>query len=121
MAYARVLVVDDQGPYRAALAAVVEESEGFVLVGAASSGEESLVVAAEVHPDMVLLDVNLPGIDGMEVARRLTSGQAGPIVMLLSTYGEDEFDLTGCGASAYVEKAAFGPDRLSALWAATIC
>jgi DNA-binding NarL/FixJ family response regulator len=114
----RVLIVDDQALFRGAMSAVVEETDGFVVVGLASSGEESLTAAAKVHPDLVLMDVNLPGIDGIEATRRLTSASPSPVVLLLSTYEEDQFDLDGCGATAYVAKAAFGPDRLSATWAA---
>ena len=112
----RVLIVDDQEPFRRAMGAVVEETEGFVVVGAAASGEESLAMAAELLPDLVLMDVALPGIDGIEATRRLTAGVDGPVVVLLSTYDHDQFDHDGCGAASYVAKAAFGPDRLSAAW-----
>ena len=114
----RVLVVDDQEPFRRAMAAVVEETEGFVVVGAVASGEDSLVAVAELAPDLVLMDVNLPGIDGIEATRRLRSNGAGPVVVLLSTYDEDEFEFEGSGAAAYVTKAAFGPERLAEEWAA---
>ncbi len=114
----RVLVVDDQEPFRRAMAAVVRETEGFVVVGSATTGEESLAVAADLEPHLVLMDVNLPGIDGIEASRRLTARPGGPVVVLLSTYDADEFDISGSGAAAYVAKAAFGPDRLSAAWAA---
>jgi CheY-like chemotaxis protein len=113
----RVLIVDDQEPYRRAMGAVVDETDGFAQVGAVTSGEESLVAAARLRPDLVLMDVNLPGMDGIEATRRLTADPDGPVVVLLSTYDEDQFDLDGCGAAAYVGKAAFGPDRLSAAWA----
>ena len=109
----RVLVVDDQDAYRRAMAAVVEETPGFVVVGSAASGEESLVVARELDPDLVLLDVNLPGMSGVEAAAHLSSG---PVVVLLSTYDEDEFDSSGCGAAAYVSKSAFSPERLQHVW-----
>jgi two-component system response regulator AlgR len=112
----RVLIVDDQEPYRRAMAAVVEETDGFVVVGSATTGEESLAAAAELDPDLVLMDVNLPGIDGIEAARRLAAAPHGPVVVLLSTYDEDHVDLGGSGAAAYVAKAAFGPDRLSEAW-----
>jgi two-component system response regulator AlgR len=109
----RVLVVDDQDAYRRAMTAVVEETPGFAVVGSAASGEECLTVAQELAPDLVLMDVNLPGMDGVEAAARL-SGTA--VVVLLSTYDEDEFDSAGCGAAAYVSKAAFSPERLAQVW-----
>ncbi len=120
MAVVRVLVVDDQAPFLRAMSSVVEETPGFEVVGQALSGEESLVVAAELLPDMVLMDVNLPGIDGLEATRRLRVGDCPPVVLLLSTYDEDvgaQF-VAECGAAAYVTKSAFGPDRLQAVWRA---
>jgi DNA-binding NarL/FixJ family response regulator len=114
----RVLIVDDQEPFRRAMGAVVEETDGFVVVGSAASGEESLAKSAELSPDLVLMDVNMPGIDGIEASRRLSEPPDGPVVVLLSTYDEDEFDIDDCGAAAYVAKAAFGPDRLSDAWTA---
>lgn len=116
MAEVRVLIVDDQEPFRRAMAAVVDATDGFTVVGSATTGEESLVASAELGPDLVLMDVNLPGIDGIEATRRLLAGPAAPVVVLLSTYDEDQVDAAGCGAAAYVPKAAFGPDRLSAVW-----
>ena len=118
MTEVRVVVVDDQEPFRRALAAVVAETEGFVVVASTSSGEESLLAVSRLRPDLVLMDVNLPGIDGIEACRRITRGAEPPIVMLLSTYEQDEFDIDGCGAGAYLAKASFGPDRLAAAWAA---
>jgi CheY-like chemotaxis protein len=113
----RVLVVDDQEPFRKAMTAVVQETAGFHVVGLATTGEESLTAVTELGPDLVLLDVNLPGIDGIETARRLTSaGTNRPVVILLSTYDEEEFDLAGSGATAYLAKSALSPDRLSAAW-----
>ena len=108
-----VLVVDDQEPFRRAMAAVVEETDGFVVVGAVASGEESLVAAEELAPELVLMDVNLPGIDGIEATRQIRQAPDAPVVILLSTYDEDEFDRSGCGAAAYVSKASFSPDRLA--------
>ena len=112
----RVLVVDDQEPFRRAMSAVVDETDGFVVVGSAHSGEESLAMATELRPDLVLMDVNLPGIDGIEAARSLTADPDGPVVVLLSTYDVDQVDLEGSGAAAYLAKADLGPDRLSAAW-----
>jgi DNA-binding NarL/FixJ family response regulator len=114
----RVLVVDDQEPFRRAMARVVEETAGFVVVGSAASGEESLRVAAALKPQLVLMDVNLPGIDGIEASRRLTRGADAPVVLLLSTYDEDTFDLDGCGSAGYLAKETFGPERLQEAWTA---
>ena len=111
-----MLVVDDQEPFRRAMTTVVEVTDGFVVVGSAATGEESLDTATTVRPDLVLMDVNLPGIDGLEASRRLTGSGAAPVVVLLSTYDEDQLDVAGSGAAAYVPKATFGPDRLAELW-----
>jgi CheY-like chemotaxis protein len=114
----RVLVVDDQDPFRRAMAAVVEETDGFVVVGSVASGEDSLTAVAELAPDLVLMDVNLPGIDGIEATRALRANGDGPVVVLLSTYDAEEFDLKGSGAASYVAKASFGPERLVEAWLA---
>jgi DNA-binding NarL/FixJ family response regulator len=119
MADVRVLVVDDQEPFRVAMRSVVDATDGFVVVGSATTGEEALEAVAALRPDLVLMDVNLPGIDGIEVTRRLTAPASAPVVILLSTYDEEHVELDGCGATAYVAKAAFGPDRLLAAWSPT--
>ena len=117
----RVLVVDDQALFRRVMSAVVAETEGFVLVGSAASGEESIVTAGRLRPDLILMDVNLPGIDGMEVTRRLRADSMAAAVVLLSTYDEDDWDgqAQECGAVAYIAKSAFGPDTLAEVWAVT--
>ena len=117
MSEVRVLVVDDQEPYRRAMAAVVDATEGFVVVGTSGTGEESLVAVPELRPCLVLMDVNLPGISGVEAAKRLQDAEGDrPVVVLLSTYDEDEFDRSAAGAAAYVSKAAFSPERLVQVW-----
>lgn len=120
MTVVRVLLVDDQAPFLRAMGAVVEETAGFEVVGEASSGEESILAAAELRPDLVVMDVNLPGIDGLESTRQLRASESPPVVLLLSTYDEDAGDhfIAECGAAAYVTKSAFGPDGLREAWAA---
>jgi DNA-binding NarL/FixJ family response regulator len=114
----RVLVVDDQAPFRRAMRSVVEETDGFEVVGEAESGEASLEAAATLAPDLVLMDVHLPGIDGLEATRRLAALPAAPVVLLLSTYDDDAGVgfVAESGAAGYVTKSAFGPDRLEAAW-----
>lgn len=117
MTAVRVLVVDDQEPYRLAIAAVVAETDGFVVVESVKTAEDALDAVTRLRPGLVLMDVNLPGIDGIEAARRMALAADPPVVVLLSTYDEEDFEITGCGA-AYVPKAVFGPDRLTAAWQA---
>ena len=118
MTAVRVLLVDDRAEFLRAMVSVVQETPGFEVAGQASSGEESLLAAAELLPDLVLMDVNLPGIDGLEATRRLRGRVPAPVVLLLSTYDEDagEQFLAESGAAAYVTKSAFGPDRLQQAW-----
>jgi DNA-binding NarL/FixJ family response regulator len=117
----RVLIVDDQEPFRLAARMVVDITDGFEVVGEAETGEDSVTMAAELKPDLVLMDVNLPGINGLDATRQILSdGGASVVVLLLSTYEEEEYAprAAECGAAAYIPKAVFGPDRLEAAWAA---
>jgi DNA-binding NarL/FixJ family response regulator len=116
----RVLIVDDQQPFRLAARMVVDATDGFEVVGEAESGEASVEMARELSPDLVLMDVNLPGINGLDATRQILAEHADPvIVLLLSTYEEEEYAprAAECGAAAYIPKAVFGPDRLEAAWA----
>jgi CheY-like chemotaxis protein len=114
----RVFVVDDHEPFRGAVVAMVAEIEGFVVVGSAESGERSLEVIARTPVDLVLMDVSLPGMSGIEAARLLTARPGAPMVVLLSTYDEGELDYYGSGAVAYVNKSVFSASRLVELWTA---
>lgn len=119
MADVRVLVVDDQEPFRDAVAAVIGVTDGFVLIGSAVDGETSLVEVGRHRPDLVLMDVHLPGINGIEATRRIRAQAGAPAVVLVSTYelGDLGEDALRCGAEAYLAKADFGADRLREIWA----
>lgn len=117
----RVLIVDDQEPFRLAARMVVEATEGFEVVGEAETGEASVAMARDLVPDLVLMDVNLPGINGLDATRQiLAEGGGAVVVLLLSTYEEEEYAprAVECGAAAYIPKGIFGPDRLEQAWAA---
>ena len=117
----RVLIVDDQEPFRMAARLVVEATDGFEVVGEAETGELSVEMARDLSPDLVLMDVNLPGINGLDATRQILSDHSDSVVvLLLSTYEEEEYAprAAECGASAYIPKAVFGPDRLEQAWAA---
>jgi len=119
----RVLIVDDQAPFRLAARMVVEATDGFEVVGEAESGEASVEMAQELDPDLVLMDVNLPGINGLDATRQiLQAANHRIVILLLSTYEESEYGprAAECGASAYIPKSSFEPDRLAGAWAAAI-
>jgi DNA-binding NarL/FixJ family response regulator len=111
-----VLIVDDQAPFRRAARAVVGATPGFEVVGEAESGEEAVDLAADLAPAMVLMDINLPGINGIEATRRITAARPEVVTVLLSTYREEDLpaDAGDCGAAAYVHKEEFGPTVLLA-------
>jgi DNA-binding NarL/FixJ family response regulator len=101
-----VLIVDDHPSFRAT-ARLLLESDGFDVVGEAADGASALRAADDLHPDVVLLDVNLPDLDGFEVASRLTANGAGPAVVLCSSRDAKDFGelVARSGARGFVAKA----------------
>jgi DNA-binding NarL/FixJ family response regulator len=116
-----VLVVDDQQPFRGAARALLAQCPQFQLVGEAASGEEAVELAAGVRPALVLMDINMPGIDGFEATRQLLEIHPDAVVVLCSTYSAADLpaEATTCGAQAYVEKSDLDPEILTQVWAAS--
>jgi DNA-binding NarL/FixJ family response regulator len=114
----RVLVVDDQPPFRAAARAVVDRINGFEVVGEAASGEEAVLAVADLAPHLVLMDIKMDGIDGIEATRRIHAAHPTVRVVLLSTYELADLppDARSSGAIAYVNKDEFGTRVLRRLW-----
>ena len=110
----QVLIVDDQEPFRDAARLVVELSEGFEVAGEAVSGEQSLEPVAALQPDLVLMDINLPGIDGIEATRQISEHHPDVTVLVLSTYEAVEYGprALAAGAVAFIGKSDLGPDTL---------
>jgi DNA-binding NarL/FixJ family response regulator len=111
-----VLIVDDHPSFRAS-ARTLLEAEGYEVVGEAEDGESAIRAVAELHPDLVLLDIQLPDIDGFEVAERLRELEQRPAVVLTSSRdGKDYARCIECsGARGFVPKAELSGAALSAL------
>jgi DNA-binding NarL/FixJ family response regulator len=117
----QVLIVDDQEPFRAVARTVVELTDGFEVVGEAEDGEASVRMAHELHPGLVLMDVNLPGISGLEATRQILADVATkPVVLVLSTYEAAEYgpQAEEVGAACFIPKSEFSPERLEEAWSA---
>jgi DNA-binding NarL/FixJ family response regulator len=102
----RVLVVDDQRVVRDGLAMLVDLIDGVEVVGTAGDGREAIALAHEHHPDVVLMDLRMPGLDGVEATRELRSALPETQVLVLTTYADDEslFPALQAGARGYLTK-----------------
>lgn len=112
---ASILIVDDDRRFRG-IARELLEAEGFDVVGEANDGEAALKAARELKPDVVLLDVNLPDLDGFEVAARI-SAKGGPSVVMTSTRDRLDFgtELSRSGARGFVPKDELSAERIVSL------
>ena len=111
-----VLIVDDHPSFRATVRLLLE-GEGYTVVGEAETGTAAVAKARELRPQLVVLDVNLPDIDGFEVARRLTSEAGAPDVVLVSSRDGRDFGplIERCGARGFIGKADLSGDAIREL------
>jgi len=108
-----VLIVDDHPSFRMS-ARMLLQSEGYEVIGEAENGEEAVAAALSLRPDWVLLDVNLPDIDGFEVASRITAEENAPVVVITSSRDGSDFGplVERSGARGFVAKSELSGSTL---------
>ena len=115
----KVLVVDDQALLRTAFSSLIDAEDDLEVVGAAADGREAVQIAARLRPDVVVMDVRMPVMDGIEATRQITAGQdAGvPRVLILTTFDLDEyvFEALRAGASGFALKSRPLEELLTAI------
>ena len=102
----RIIVADDQQVVRAGFAALLDTQPDFGVVGTACDGAEAVRICRELRPDVVLMDVRMPGVDGIAATRQLAVGPSGPRILILTTFDLDEYvyDALRAGASGFLLK-----------------
>ena len=112
-----MIVVDDQVMVRAGIAAIVDAEDDLEVVGEAADGEAALAAARRLRPDVVLMDIRMPGMDGLAATAHLTAAPDPPRVLVLTTFHQDAYvyEALRAGASGFVLKDALPADLLAAV------
>ena len=116
----RVWVVDDQASFRMATAAALAAMEDFVMAGECETGESAIELIRNASAEIVLMDIHMPGMGGIEATRRIRAAHPDLMVLLMSTYDVEDLPAAAadCGAAAYLHKEQLSPDLLTRLWRA---
>ncbi|MEA2130916.1 MAG: hypothetical protein QOJ85_3807, partial [Solirubrobacteraceae bacterium] len=112
-----VLIADDQALVRAGFRMVLEAEADIAVVGEAANGEQAVHGAQRLKPDVVLMDIRMPELDGIAATRRIAGGEQGPRVLILTTFDLDEYvyDALGAGASGFLLKDTSPEELLNAI------
>lgn len=115
----RILLAEDHAVVREGTREILERDEGIDVVGEADAGPRALEMATECAPDIVLLDLSLPGLNGIEVTRRLRERPGAPRVLILSAYDDSDYVIaaTEAGAHGYLLKTAHAEEVIAAIYA----
>ena len=113
----RVVLVDDQPLIRNGLAVLIATTDDLETVGEASSGAQALTAVRDTRPDVVVMDIRMPGMDGIEATRRIVADTSPPRVLILTTFDDDEYvyDALRAGASGFLVKDMALDDILAAI------
>lgn len=113
----RLVLVDDHDVVRTGLKTFLATQEGLEVVGEANSGLQALEVAGQVHPDVMVMDITMPGMDGMEATRRLRALHPQVKVLALTVHEDKQyfFEMLACGAAGYVTKQAAAEELVAAI------
>jgi len=113
----RVLVADDQPLVRGGFRMILDQRDDIELVGEAQSGEDAVALARELDPDVILMDVRMPGLDGVEATRRLVDGNTRARILILTTFDLDEYVYAAirAGASGFLLKDVHPADLVDAI------
>jgi DNA-binding NarL/FixJ family response regulator len=113
----RVLLADDQALVRTGFRMILENAEDMEVVGEAGDGAEAAAMTLDLQPHVVLMDIRMPGVDGVEATRRICTGDSETRVLILTTFDLDEYVYAAlhAGASGFLLKDTLAPDLLSAI------
>jgi DNA-binding NarL/FixJ family response regulator len=118
----RVLVVDDQELVRSGFCVILDAADGIAVAGEAATGEAAVAAVASTRPDVVLMDIRMPGMDGLEATRVITGAQPAPKVVILTTFDLDDYvyEALRAGASGFLLKDSPRHDLIAAVRAAAV-